>query len=64
MVEDKLFELVFDSSPYVRTSLIKICGDEKYQNKEFSRKVIETLTQDANFAIRKIAIERLSKKGR
>lgn len=55
MAENKLFEFTLDTAPIVRNHLIRVCSDPQFPNKELSQQIINSLTNDANYAIRSYA---------
>lgn len=60
MAEKKLFELTLDTAPIVRNHLIRVCCDPQFPNKELSKQIIKSLTNDANYAIRAYAKSKIN----
>lgn len=54
----KLYELALDPTPAVRIHLIKICRTQPLLQEEIGKKIIETLTNDADYVIRTYANHR------
>ena len=54
--EAKLYEMVLDSSHWVRNHLIRLCRSERITNNRICTQLLSALQKDANYGIRQFAL--------
>lgn len=59
LAKEKLYDLALDTSPYVCTTLIRICSNDTFPDKSVAYEIINSLSRSVNYAIKNFAIERL-----
>lgn len=59
-VENKLFEMIIDPVPAVRSFIFYLCKSNEIKDNKIKERLLETLSHDANYTIRKNAKEYLT----
>lgn len=56
-VEEKIFEMATDESPYVISSLLNLCSTNMITNNSIKKRIIEIMQNDKNYVIREMALK-------
>lgn len=60
IAEQRLYDATFDSSHWVRNHVLALCKDGKISNIAFRSHLLESLSKDSNYAIRRYAMEAMT----